>query len=509
MDPKTTSRKQGRTNRGFVMFVYTVSIALIVLVLGLAIDAGVLYLIKGRLQAASDAAALAAARSLNLSADTGSQETDATRAALSFFGANFPNNLWGTSGSGITTAMSYGSGPSANTLNITTTSSTNAPTYFMKWLGYNTVPITVTGTASRRDLNLILVLDQSGSMNTPHNGIPACASMIAAAKAFVGMFSNGRDSLGMLTFNAGAQERYVANLNFKTSSPSIVDAINNISCDGWTGTANALHLAYTRLQTMNQPGKLNAIILFTGGQANTITAELPILSVSGNRWNYNSPPSLASFGPSGCSGAMLPTGTISGDPGGGSTGTYGLFTPTTVTVPEPIIVARGSCAYPGNTARIREDVAYIPDNDKFGNSTRGYRDDWNMARQAVIAGQDTFPSGTYTGKTRPDQSQTVSNAANNATDSQGTAIRADATLHPMILTIGLGGTSGYPPDNQLLMRLANLPNWTDTMVTPAKTLSNPIYDPTKQIGIYVYSPSSSDLLGAFSRVGSFLTELTK
>ena len=72
---------RGHRQRGMVMIVYTISMALIVLVLGLAIDGGVLYLIKGRLQAASDAGALAAARSLNLSLTPAQQDADAATAS--------------------------------------------------------------------------------------------------------------------------------------------------------------------------------------------------------------------------------------------------------------------------------------------------------------------------------------------------------------------------------------------------------------------------------------------
>ena len=39
------------------------------------------------------------------------------------------------------------------------------PTYFLRFAGYNDLPISASATALRRDVNLMLVLDRSGSMS--------------------------------------------------------------------------------------------------------------------------------------------------------------------------------------------------------------------------------------------------------------------------------------------------------------------------------------------------------
>ena len=52
--------------------------------------------------------------------------------------------------------------------------------------------------ASRRDVNLLLVLDRSSSMNNSGS----CDPMKAAAQTFVEQFANGRDRLGLLTYGA-------------------------------------------------------------------------------------------------------------------------------------------------------------------------------------------------------------------------------------------------------------------------------------------------------------------
>ena len=459
--------------RGFILFVYTLAIAMIVLVLGLAIDAGVLYVVKGRLQAAADAGALAAARSLNLDLSTGVQTTDAQNAASSFFGANFPNGLWGTSGSTMTTNLAYGTGTTANTLNINATAFTRAPTYFMRWLGYTTVPLNVTGTASRRDVNLVLVLDRSGSMCTvgavdnPPCGkadtATPCAAMINAAESFVDRFSNNRDTLGLVVFNAGAQESFVANANF---NPSIKTVLDNVVCNGWTGTTNAMRLAYSRLQTLNNPGKLNAVVLFTDGQANTIVGDFP------------------------------PTGGCTSLPTGSLTQSAGLFDYASIATPETVV--SGSCSIPNS-------IAYVPATDHWNNATHGFRTNWDDASQ-------TFTSpDLISGNINPNLPQAIINAASNTLDDQAKTARNNAALNPMIMTIGLGGNAGAPPDAQLLIRVANAPSGLDLMGNVVTNPATPTgaFDASKQVGIYVYSPSASQLLGAFSKVGSFLVELTK
>ncbi len=484
--------------RGFVILVYTLSVALIILVLGLAVDAGVLYLIKNRLQAASDAGALAAARSLNLSLNPAQQDSDAQTAATNFFHANFPDSVFITQNSTINTTLVYGTGSSVNTLFLTTTATTNAPTYFMKWLGYASVPLRTSGTASRRDLNLILVLDQSGSMN---NGTTpsACDQMKTAVANFVDMFANNRDTVGMVTFNSAAQVQFAPVGNF---NPSIKTQISAITCGGRTGTANALHLGYQQLTNLNNPTKVNVIVLFTDGLANTIQNAFPVKTVSDTRWDVANPNNLVPVGPSGCAGMTTPLGSLQGE-GAVNGATNGLWVYNDQT--EPIVPA-GGCSFGSNSANVRQDVAYIPTTDYWNNLTTGRRTDFNTATGTYNAGQDTFPSGNYIGKLRPDQPQTIANAAFNAVDSQGSTIRNNTTYNPIILTIGLGGNSTTPVDAEMLIRLANVPGGVDPLNNP---ITNTIFDATKPQGVYVYSPTSADLLNAFSKVASFLVELSK
>src|ERR1700694_643268 len=59
---------------------------------GLAIDSGLAYMAKARLQTAVDGAGIAAGRGLSRGTDITAQQTSSTDTAKRFFHANFPDN---------------------------------------------------------------------------------------------------------------------------------------------------------------------------------------------------------------------------------------------------------------------------------------------------------------------------------------------------------------------------------------------------------------------------------
>jgi uncharacterized membrane protein len=84
-----------KRERGFVTLIWTCMMLFIIMpVVGLAIDAGVMYVIKSKLQTAVDGAALGAARSLSRGIDIPTQQTSATDTAKRYFHANFPIIGW-------------------------------------------------------------------------------------------------------------------------------------------------------------------------------------------------------------------------------------------------------------------------------------------------------------------------------------------------------------------------------------------------------------------------------
>lgn len=546
------------------------SLIFIVPIIGLVVDCGLLYFIRARLTAAADAAALAAARSLNLGQTVAEQNAGAVARGQAFFDANFPGSQYGTKNTNIAISLTQGTSPSTlQTLYVTTAAQTDAPTYFMRIFNIAKVTIRVDGQAARRNINLILVLDRSGSMSNTQPGSPstACDLMKSAARNFITYFANNRDTLGLVTFETAYYLTFAPSTNF---NPGILTAIDSINCSGGTNTSSALNQAYFQLQRLNQPSALNVIVLFTDGQPSALTCDFPVKlkrdtrygdgnsqvttstatkamypaggttssnvtfppspckDPSADQW-YKSPtytnpagpynPNWQPF-PLGATGAGATNATIrgalvySGSAPVANGSVLGLYN---WSGNSNAITAGGGCGFQQtswsnrNTAVIR-DVAYIPQYDTWGNSTTGFRTNWKFPNRWDFSGRDKFTSNSepsYNGQIRPDNPASVGNASYNVTDNQATSIRSDINLTPVIYTIGLGGNdaAGYGVDTELLIRVANVESAIDPV--NGQTINNTIYNPRQSQGLFAYAPNSNQLNQAFALIASSVLRLSR
>src|SRR5579862_5513622 len=83
--------------RGISLIFTAMTLVFIVPMVGLAIDAGILYTVKGKLQMAVDAASLAAARALSRGTDDTTQQNNATAVAQEYVLLNFPTGYFNVS----------------------------------------------------------------------------------------------------------------------------------------------------------------------------------------------------------------------------------------------------------------------------------------------------------------------------------------------------------------------------------------------------------------------------
>ncbi len=134
---------------------------------GGGIDASRYYMAAARMQAACDAGALAARRSM-----TGvTMNADQRQQGLNFFDQNFHEGIFGVTGR----TRNY----TANSAGVVTgTASGTLPSTIMNAFGYTQFPLSVTCSA---DLNIsntdiMFVLDVTGSMNCPDNNIAGCTN---------------------------------------------------------------------------------------------------------------------------------------------------------------------------------------------------------------------------------------------------------------------------------------------------------------------------------------------
>ena len=129
-----------RRRKGVVMVLFTMMMLFVILpAVGLAVDAGVMFAIKAKMQSAADGAALSAARSLSRGMTLDSQKSSATATAKKFYKINIQNGWLGLD-SAVDPTVTFPA-LSLNTMSIHVDVQVSAPTYFMRILGPNSVTL--------------------------------------------------------------------------------------------------------------------------------------------------------------------------------------------------------------------------------------------------------------------------------------------------------------------------------------------------------------------------------
>jgi Flp pilus assembly protein TadG len=390
-DPSSEMRASGE--RGAALLLFIVLTLLVVLpLIGLAIDGGIAYFAQSRITSAVDAAALAGARSLNVGEEFNPQTTPAKKIAVQYFYANFPNGFLNSTNTNVPDPDVELS--DTHTITVSMQASTDVQLYFMPILGHPTAHLSASAVTSRRDANVILALDRSGSM------AGVCGVLRDDAENFVSRFVDTRDQLGLVTFMGSANLDFEATKTFKSGNPSLTDTLQQLNCSNQTGSADALRLAHEQITKINEPTALNVIVFFTDGVPNGFTAQFPLIAGST------------------CYGYIANSG--------------GIYDAT----PQPIDSVTGgkqrSDCPKGSETKLGDFYKAIPEVDFWGNSARGYT---------------SLPDGPISFST------SHSNAVSmNAAEDAASKARKNGII---IYTIGLGSNGGV--DKAFLQRVANDP----------------------------------------------------
>ncbi len=154
---KTSSFR--RDGRGVVLVLFAVLIMPILLLLAVAIDLSQFLVMKQQLQAAVDAAALNIGKTPDMSAAA------ATAQAQAYVAANYP------AATSIGTLVSVKATPPTGATNPTVTVQAQASmnTSFLQLAGYSTLSVQVSSTTTIKEnkIEVVLVLDNTGSMADP------------------------------------------------------------------------------------------------------------------------------------------------------------------------------------------------------------------------------------------------------------------------------------------------------------------------------------------------------
>ncbi|TXI86150.1 vWA domain-containing protein [Cupriavidus sp. Marseille-Q8015] len=408
---------------------------------GLAVDAGMAYVTKARLNAAVDAAAVAAARAVTNGTTQAEQTASARQAATDFFNANYPTGYLGGTPSLNTTSVQFDQGKV--TIGVSATST--MPLTLTKVLGFNNIAVAASSTSIRKDLDMVFVIDSSGSMS------PVWSTVRSNANSFLNQFSPSTDRVGLVHFSSGG----VSDIAIRTSQrgfdrPAMQTRITGMSNGGNTNYAEGLWQARAQLNSIPALNRssLRVIVFFSDGRPNTLAATYQL---NGNRT---------------CAGGITATSASSN-----ATGYYAFDRQDTTLTGN----CDGGSSLSGNEVPKEMPTYYNAHNA-------------SDTEFLIVGGSpNTVTSSTNGGNL----SKNVYNAATNVPLAMASALRSAGVY---IFTLGLDGNGGF--DQDLLRNMAN-------------TSDAKLYNNQQPSGIYCYAATINDLRPCFAKLASEILRISQ
>jgi Flp pilus assembly protein TadG len=279
MKPQSVPKR----NRGQILVVAALSAVVLIGFAALAIDSGISYAVKAKLNAAVDAAAIAAARATVTGATDSARTSAAIAAGQKFFDLNFPPGGYlgaKVTSTGVTITPVH---QTDGKWSVTAFADAQRDTYLMGVLGLTSMTVHAQAGSVRRDVDMILVLDTSGSLGS------AFAQVKASAISFLGNFASspGGDRVGLVLFSSGAvlsvpiDKDNVRGFDIN----AMTTAINAIpQASGSTASSEGLRLAHDEIDRID-PGirsSLRVIVFFSDGAPNDVTATFSVQNNGGH-----------------------------------------------------------------------------------------------------------------------------------------------------------------------------------------------------------------------------------
>ena len=281
--PGGLMRRLRRDRSGNVVAITAAAVIPMIGVVGGAIDISRLYLTKSRIQAACDSAVLAGRKAMTTNIYT----TEARNRANTMFNFNFQDADYGTTGTTFLT--------SANSQGVLTgNASTNVPMALMHVFGFGDKALDVVCSADIQvpNIDIVFVLDVTGSMKEEIGGVDKIDSMKAAAKDFYTTMA------ASLAGNTQSQVRY----GFVPYSQTInVKELFTNSPDASKGELPRTHLA-TEMEVQSRVANFNTATTtpWMDDPNSTPTSYI-------QRFDYNVSNSWQPFVPSSTSGTNIST----------------------------------------------------------------------------------------------------------------------------------------------------------------------------------------------------------
>lgn len=271
---RTSLSATRRRQRGQVLILVGLILVVLIGAVGLAVDSARAYGVRARLNAAVDAASIAAARALAVGSNDGERISNAQAAATRFFELNYPDGYLGsTPSTPIASAVREASGH----WRVSVSATADMPTSLIRVLGAGDVEVSALGEAIRRDLDVVLVMDTSGSLGPPTSDSTVFPTLKSAAvDGFTDKFSAGAggDRVGLVSFSSGAVLDVAINRDaVRGFERAVVNAaIRALPLGGATASAEGMRKALDELNTVpaHLQSSLRVILFFSDGAPNMV-----------------------------------------------------------------------------------------------------------------------------------------------------------------------------------------------------------------------------------------------
>jgi Flp pilus assembly protein TadG len=433
--------------RGAVAIMVAVSMLVLLAVAGLAIDAGLAYLVKARLNAAVDSAALAGARAVTTGNNQAEQIASARAAAAGFFEANIPNNYLLSTPKLVSTNVTFNGGQAI----IDVRAEAPMPVSIMQVMNFKSLMPVAAAQTIRNDLDMMLVVDTSGSLSS------ARATVKTSAKIFLNKFNVTQDRVGLVHFAYGAEVDNPISVSSRGfNRASMLKNIDNYVFDGGTSSVEGMWQARDQLKKIPSGSRssMRVIVFFSDGAPTGF----------GSKFEFKAPLDC------------LVAGSI-------DTSRAGLND-----------LNSSSLAVISNNCRVlRNNVVQTRRMPDWYNA----RDDARELR--IVPGSPRALSSDISTTAAIDRN--VELAARNLSEAVAAKARDDGIF---VFTLGMGAalkTRGdYDADTgeMILKCMANVAD------APSRC-----YNPAKPVGMYCYAATETDLTPCFSRLASAILRISK
>ncbi|MEI8117679.1 MAG: TadE/TadG family protein [Methylophilaceae bacterium] len=274
-------------SKGQVTIIVALTLTVLLGMIGLAVDSGLAYGVKAKLDSALDAASLAGAKALSQGTTQAEQETSAKAAANKFFHANYPNDYLGSTVTEPTITVTFlppppnCTPPQCGTI-VEVSASATRPLTFMQAIIPNIQSAMVgsSAKAGRQTLDLAFVVDITGSMSS------VGSSVRSRAQEFLDHLDPSSDRVSLISFNYGG----VVNDAIRTTTrgfdrTTMKSHIQSFNFSGNTNFGEGFWHARNQLNSvpttpLGNRSNLRVILFFTDGAPNTFASTFPVRKMS-------------------------------------------------------------------------------------------------------------------------------------------------------------------------------------------------------------------------------------